>query len=63
MYKLTKIESKELNNVWNFLNYFNKNLPDIPETYDGSISWVSSYRSYIINIIRKKYTYQDFYKY
>ena len=63
MYKLTKIEEKELDSVWKFLNCFNKNLPDNPETYEGSISWVSSYRCYIVNIIRKKYTYQDFYKY
>ena len=63
MYTLTKIEEKELDRVWNFLHYFNKNLPDNYEYIEGSMSWVSSYRNYIINTIRRKYTYQDFYKY
>ena len=56
-------KQKELNNTWKFLSYFNQNLPNDIGDFDSPYVFVSSYREYIIQTIRKKYTYQDFYKY
>jgi hypothetical protein len=60
---LDKDTQEELNNTWNFLSYFNQNLPNDSSDIGGPYSFVSTYRSYIIKRIRKKYTYHDFYKY
>ena len=67
-----KLEEKELNNTWKFLNYFSN--PNIRKSVNdiSNISWFLrkdmltspyTYRKYIINIIQNKYTCDDFYKY
>ena len=54
---LTENEENNLDNFWNFIYIFNLNQSDI-----DNIS-VSEYRNNIINIIKKKYTIEEFYFY
>ena len=60
IYKLDKDEKNELNNTWKFLNYFHGPLLNNGKYMYGTRA---TYRINLIKKIKKKYTYDEFYKY
>jgi len=70
MFSLNNSDKKNLDNTWEFIKYFSNPFGKIKSFGDtnwmvrnGVIFGPYLYRDYIVNTIRNKYTYQDFYKY
>lgn len=64
-YLLTVNQNKELNNVWKFILYFS-NPKGISKNWwekNGKMFGVYEYRKYIINMIKKNISENDFYQY
>jgi len=56
--KLNKLEINKLDEYWNFIDTFNKNMVENDPMYS-----VREYRNGIIKIIKKKYSIEEFYFY